>query len=550
MSSVDLSVVVVSYNVRAFLDHCLQSVKRARDGLNVQLIVVDNASQDGSADMVAQRHPDVHLIANRENLGFGRANNQAFEVALGEAVLILNPDSFVQEDTLTNLLQKLRQSPDVGAIGPKILLPDGHYEPRSMRGFPTPWVAFSYLSGLSALFPRSRFFGRYLLTYLDHEREHEVDSLSGCCMMVRRRVLQQMGGFDPDYFMYGEDLDLCYRMHQAGHRILYTPATRIVHFKGESTRRSNIDYDFHFQRAMRLFVDKNLSSQASFWARRMITIGFALRNLESKLTTALAAFAAPLADVLILNLLIYFGRWIRFGQPEFSLSVWLANGLYSLFYVAAGWALGIYTKRRFSGRYASYAAGIGAILSSSLTYFFRQWAFSRFVVLGFGIGMVLAMPGWRILLRRWLRGKPDGARSFWGQRRVLIIGTDDLARGICRQFLANPGAEIKPIGYLSFAEDRVGSVLDGVPVLGTVEELESLIRTERIQEALFSTAEASYERIIGLIQTLSIRSLDFKIIPREQQVGGDEKSLLRLELSSPGRGRRSGEKRRGVLFKK
>ena len=172
------------------------------------------------------------------------------------------------------------------------------------------------------------------------------------------------------------------------------------------------------------------------------------------------------------------------------------------------------------------------------------------VDLWFGMGMILVMPGWRILLRRWLRRTSAGARPFWGQRRALIIGTDDLARGITRQFQANPGSEVKPIGYLSFAEDRVGSILDGVPVLGTVDELESLIRTEGIQEVLFSTAEASYERIIGLIQALSIRSLDFKIIPREHQVGGDEKSLLRLELAGSGRGRRFGEMRRGFLFKK
>jgi GT2 family glycosyltransferase len=550
MSQVDLSVIVVSYNVRAFLDHCLQSVKRASGGLAVQLIVVDNASQDGSAAMVAQRHPEAVLIANGENVGFGRANNQAFEIAQGEAVLILNPDSFIQEDTLTVLLQKLKQFPDVGAIGPRILLPDGRFEPRSMRGFPTPWTAFSYLSGLSALFPKSRLFGRYLLTFLDSETQNEVDSLSGCCLMARRSILQQLGGFDPDYFMYGEDLDLCYRIHRAGYRILYTPETRIVHFKGESTRRSNIDRDFHFQRAMRLFVDKNLSSQASFFARGMISLGFTLRDLEGKLISVLAAIAAPLADVIILNLLIYLGRWVRFGQPEFSPTVWLADGLYSFFYVVAGLALGVYTKRRFSGRFASYAAGIGAVLSSSVTYFFHQWAFSRLVVLWFGIGMILAMPGWRILLRSWLRRKPAGARPRWGQRRALIIGTDELARGISRQFQADPGSEIKPIGYLSFAEERVGSILDGVPVLGTVDELENLIRAERIQEVLFSTAEASYERIIGLIQALSIRPLDFKIIPREHAVGGDEKTLLRLELAESGRDHRWRERRRGFLFKK
>jgi hypothetical protein len=369
-------------------------------------------------------------------------------------------------------------------------------------------------------------------------------------MMVRRSVLQPLGGFDPDYFMYGEDLDLCFRIRQAGYRIVYTPATRIVHYKGESTRRSDIDYNYHFQRAMRLFVDKNLSSQASFLARGMITFGFALRDLESRLSALFSALAAPLADVAILNLLIYSGRWLRFGEPEYAPSVWLANALYTLFYAGSGYAFGLYTGRRFSGRTALYAAAIGTILSSALTYFFQQWAFSRFVVLWFGVGMIGAMPAWRILLRRWLRRNPAASHPLWGQRPALIIGTDSQALGIGRQFQADPDAEIKPIGYLSFSDDRVGQILDGLPVLGTVDELESLIRAERIQEVLFSTAEASYEQIIGLIQKLSIRSLNFRIIPKEHQVGDDARSLLRLELSHAGAARRSGERRRGVLFKK
>ena len=183
MSRVDITVVIVNYNVRPFLDHCLQSVQRASVGLNVQVIVVDNASQDGSAVMIQERYPDVTLIANAENVGFARANNQAFERAEGDVVLILNPDSFVQEDTLQQLWSRLKTSQDVGAVGPKIILPDGCFEPRSMRGFPTPWAAFSYLSGLSAVFPKSPFFSRYLLTYLNQDSEHEVDALSGLSLI-------------------------------------------------------------------------------------------------------------------------------------------------------------------------------------------------------------------------------------------------------------------------------------------------------------------------------------------------------------------------------
>lgn len=283
--SFDLTVVVVSYNVRPFLDHCLQSVYRAAGDLSLQVIVVDNASQDGSADMTARRYPGALLIRNRENLGFGRANNQAFVQAAGEAVLILNPDAFVQEDTLRVLLNRLRQSPYLGAVGPMILLPDGRFEPRSMRGFPTPWPAFTYFSGLAALFPASPRFSRYLLTYLDPTREHEVDALTGCCMMVRRGLLEKLGGFDSDYFMYGEDLDLCWRIHKAGYRILYSPEARILHFKGESTRRCLKDAGRHHQQAMRLFVDKNLAGSLSRPIRTAISLGFRFRAAQRRINT-------------------------------------------------------------------------------------------------------------------------------------------------------------------------------------------------------------------------------------------------------------------------
>jgi GT2 family glycosyltransferase len=283
MSAVDLSVVIVSYNVRLFLDHCLQSVFRAARDLRVQVIVVDNASQDGSAEMADRRYPQACLIENRENMGFARANNQAFAVAKGEAVLILNPDAFIQENTLRVLLTRLSSSREVGAVGPMILLPDGRFEPRSMRGFPTPWAAFSYLSGLSRMFPHSPHFSKYLPAYLDPAQEHEVEALSGCCMMVRGDLLRQMGGFDADYFMYGEDLDLCWRLHRAGYRLRYTPATSIVHFKGESTRRSAIQAEEYQTRAMRLFVDKNLAGSISQPVRGALALGFGLHALGRKI---------------------------------------------------------------------------------------------------------------------------------------------------------------------------------------------------------------------------------------------------------------------------
>jgi GT2 family glycosyltransferase len=233
----DLSVIIVNYNVREFLEQALASVQRASAGLSVEVLVVDNNSVDGSVAMVQERFPEVSVLVNDENIGFGRANNQAIRQARGRYLLILNPDTIVQEDTLSTLVRFMDEHPEAGAVGCQILNPDGTFAPESRRSFPTPAVAFYRIAGLSRLFPRSRTFGRYNLTYLPRNEVAEVDALSGSCMVVRHAALHTApeapthgalssdplptgaGLFDEDYFMYGEDLDWCYRIQQAGWKI-------------------------------------------------------------------------------------------------------------------------------------------------------------------------------------------------------------------------------------------------------------------------------------------------------------------------------------------
>lgn len=282
----DLSVVIVSYNVRDFLEPSLRSVYRAAQGLAVEVFVVDNGSADGSAGMVRSHFPGVHLLVNGHNAGFSRANNQAIVQARGRFVLLLNPDTLVQEDTFRTLIRFLERHPEAGAAGCTILNPDGTFAPESRRAFPSPATAFYRLAGLSRLFPGSRRFGRYNLSYLPEDEVAEVDALSGSCMLVRRSAMYYSraeaeaprvqgidvdacplpagggaGLLDEDFFMYGEDLDWCYRIQQAGWRIFYTPETRIVHFKGESTPKGDLRYVRLFYGAMLRFARKHFTGR-------------------------------------------------------------------------------------------------------------------------------------------------------------------------------------------------------------------------------------------------------------------------------------------------
>ncbi|HOP13527.1 MAG TPA: glycosyltransferase family 2 protein, partial [Lentimicrobium sp.] len=241
-----LSVVIVNYNVKYFLEQCLHSVEAAIRDLDAEVFVVDNNSVDGSVEMVREKFPRIRLIANTVNTGFSVANNQAIRESSGEYVLLLNPDTVVELDTFTRSVEFMDAHPDAGGLGIKMVDGSGKYLPESKRGLPTPAVAFYKIFGLSALFPKSKIFGQYHLGYLDRDQTHVVDVLAGAYMMLRRETLEKTGLLDETFFMYGEDIDLSYRITKAGYKNYYYPGARIIHYKGESTKKSSINYVFVF----------------------------------------------------------------------------------------------------------------------------------------------------------------------------------------------------------------------------------------------------------------------------------------------------------------
>ena len=252
----DLSVIIVNYRVKFFLEQTLRSVEEATQGLSAEVIVIDNNSGDDSIVFVRERFPQVIFIENNENVGFSRANNQGIRMAKGEFSLILNPDTIVTRDTIEQAVEWLRTNEDCGAVGVHMTDGNGVFLPESKRAFPTPWVSFCKIFGLSSLFPKSRLFARYHLRFLEEHEPHEVDILSGAFMMCRTALLQQLNGFDEDFFMYGEDIDLSYRMVQVGYKNWYLPVN-IIHYKGESTKKDSMRYVRIFYDAMLIFYRKH-----------------------------------------------------------------------------------------------------------------------------------------------------------------------------------------------------------------------------------------------------------------------------------------------------
>lgn len=276
-----LSVIIVSYNVRYFTEQCLCSVQRAMyacsvNNQEVQVLVVDNNSEDGSLEYLQARFPFVQFIANKENTGFARANNLALQQSIGKYVLFLNPDTIIPEDCFTDCIAFMESKADAGALGVRMIDGSGQYLPESKRGFPSPRVSFCKMTGLTRLFPTSKLFARYYMGHLPSNKDHAVDVLAGAFMLVKKDVLRQTGGFDEQFFMYAEDIDLSYRIQQAGYTNYYFSGCTIIHFKGESTRK-DARYIKLFYKAMIQFVRKHYRGTASWWYVKLLEMAIGLK---------------------------------------------------------------------------------------------------------------------------------------------------------------------------------------------------------------------------------------------------------------------------------
>jgi GT2 family glycosyltransferase len=253
----DLSVVIVNFNTRDPLRDCLASLRPELAGMDAEVLVVDNASTDGSVTMLAEDFPEVRVLVNPGNAGFSRANNRALRETLGRDVLLLNPDTLVRRGAVGTLIGALHALPAAVAVGPRVLRPDGRLDLACRRSFPTPGVAAARLLGLSRLFPRNRRLARYNLTYQDPDQPGEIDAGTAAAMCFCRAPLAAVGFFDEDFFMYGEDLDLCYRLKQRGGRIYYVPSATVVHLKGMASGRQAPAMLREFHRSMWLFYKKH-----------------------------------------------------------------------------------------------------------------------------------------------------------------------------------------------------------------------------------------------------------------------------------------------------
>ncbi|MDD3557065.1 MAG: glycosyltransferase [Melioribacteraceae bacterium] len=537
----DLSIIIVNYNVKEFLANLLHSLRTAAKNISHEIIVVDNASEDGSTELIKSKFPEIKLIENQNNVGFGSANNQALKIARGKYFLLINPDTIVKEDTLEKMIEMMEADSTIGAAGCKVLNPDGSLQLACRRSFPGPWTSFTKVVGLSKLFPNSKIFAKYNLTYLDENNSYEVDALSGAFMMIRKSVYDQIGGFDQQFFMYGEDLDLCYRIQRAGFKVFYFHETEIIHYKGESTKRSSIDETKIFYQAMQLFVSKHFT--ASFLVSWILRFAITLR----KAAALLNIYKLPLFAICF-DLLIYIfalmeaesiyanERWP--GFPAFVIPyVYIVPGviqlIISLFF-------GVYQKRNLSILKLVIALFTGMLFLAALTFFFKQFAFSRAVLLiNYAILFVL-LSSWRIIFKLVFK---IGIAADSRKQRTLIVtgetGSEDLIRKL-RKSLSNLN-EI--VGLVSSSKKDLGKKIENIEIIGSIDTINKTITEMKIDTVIFNSKALSYNEIFRTIALSGSGTTQFLVAGSELDfvVGKstfsilDDISLMKIEynISAP-----------------
>jgi len=505
---IDLSVVIVNYNVSFFLEQCLHSVLRAAEGLKCEIFVVDNNSVDESVAMVRSKFPQITLIANTVNTGFSKANNQGIALAQGRYVLLLNPDTLVEEDTFLKCVDFMDNHPDGGGLGVKMVDGRGRFLPESKRGLPTPSVAFYKIFGLSALFPKSKLFGKYHLGFLAENDVNEVDVLSGAYMFLRKTTLDQVGVLDEAFFMYGEDIDLSYRITLSGFKNYYFPLTRIIHYKGESTKKSSVNYVFVFYRAMIIFAEKHFSARNASSYSRLIHMAIYFRASLALINRFIRKAFLPVFDAVLSFLALVAARsWYAEYKGLNYESEWVNFAFIG--YVGV-WLFAIY----LSGGYdkpVKLSRIIGGILTGSLAILAvyallpETYRFSRALILIGTLTTAATLIALR-LLAHFLIGKSFrlGKNPL---RKIGVVARDEEYRRIAR-FLESSGKKALSLVHIAPGDETDSSHAD-------TSRLKEVAEVYKLDTLIFSGEDVSSQSIISMMAEVSGAKIEFKIAPPE-----------------------------------
>ena len=500
---VDLSVIIVNYNVVYFLEQCLNSVIAASKNLKVEIFVVDNNSVDGSVELVREKFSEVNLIANKENTGFSRANNQAIQLSSGKYILLLNPDTVVEEDTFEKTLKFMNEHQDSGGLGVRMIDGKGKFLPESKRGFPSPWVAFCKIFGLSKVFPKSKTFGQYHLGYLSEFEINEIDVLSGAFMLMRKETLDKVGHLDETFFMYGEDIDLSYRIKLGGYKNYYFPETKIIHYKGESTKKSSVNYVFVFYKAMVIFAKKHLSANNAQLFSIAINLAIYFRASFAILNRFVQKISIPFFDysLSLIGLFVLANRWAQQDIHFPDRAYFISFPIYVLIWLICNLISGLYDNK--NNKLLTWQGTImgSAIILICYALLPKDWQFSRlFTIVGslWYIGQFYLS---RIIMNLFRNNRfslPDAPK-----KRFAIIGNEIEFHRV-QQLLSETYPNIEVIIPVSVGERFTNSA-------GEFNQIDEIIKIHKINELIFCSKNLTAKEIITGMSRIEEKDIEFKI---------------------------------------
>jgi GT2 family glycosyltransferase len=486
-------------------------VRRASQGLQVEVFVVDNLSTDGSIAYLRDRFPEVTFIENKENVGFAKANNQAMRIAKGEYILLLNPDTVVEEDTFEKCIAFMDSHSDCGGLGIKMIDGQGNILKESKRGFPSPWASFCKMSGLTSLFPTSKKYAQYYMGHLSYEETNQVDILAGAYMMMRKECLDKVGLLDEDYFMYGEDIDLSYRITLGGYKNYYFPEATIIHYKGESTKKSSLNYVYTFYNAMAIFAKKHLDAKQNKLYSFIIKLAIWIKAFFGFFSRIFKNFALPFFDFALIYVAfyflekawaIYYWGWADYYPPHYML---IAVPCYILIlltsvYVAGGYSKKVRIPKIISGIFSGMLVLLVfySLLPSELRY-------SRALVV---LGSVMSL-GILLVVRFAIKFLRFGKFSLKNEDflRCAIIADEQEAERVAN-LIHTTSLQPEFIALVS-----VGEKPNKESFVGTISQIDDIIRIYSINEVIFCAKSLSQSNINNLMNRLAKTNVKFTIVP-------------------------------------
>jgi len=529
----DISIVIVNYNVKDFLLECLRSIESASKGLDIETIVVDNNSSDGSVEFLEPLFPQVTFIKAGDNLGFGKANNIGIKRAKGKYLLILNPDTLLEQNTLHAMFEYMEQNPGIGIAGCKVLNPDGTFQSACRRGFPTPWASFCKLFGLQKLFPKSTLFGKYNPTVRDENESYYVDAVIGAFMFCRTELIKEIGGFDEKFFMYGEDLDMCYRVQKAGYKVGYFSGATIIHYKGESSKRSSINEVKHFYQAMEIFAKKHFSHSALFLL--FLRLGIVVRAGLAYLNKNKLSIGVMLFDLVIINLAMMVGTSFKFdsffGFPSHAYPTVFI--VVTLVLLTAGVAVGEYFEGKPSFRKSLLAIMVSFFVLSSLTYFFKDYAFSR--------GVVLVTIAFTLIFSFLARAAISFYERISGSRRdrkILFVGNNEKTSSIIDKLTSAETFSANIVGIV--ANSPSSNTALNYPILGSLDYLHNIINENEIEEVIITDDSIDSTALMKIVSSQRNDKVRFHVAQEYEEllaariineITGSEPTLPNYNLS-------------------